>query len=161
MIGVEVRHAEMADAPFAALAVELEHRVQIRGMPVLPPVKLQQGDPRETEAVETLLHALGNDLRCHRPREWAPLGERGRVPAAGAREVAADEQLRAAVVVRHVEGVESRVGVLAQCLAGGIRVERRAVALHVGDLPEADEHARHLEPGCERDARRTTRSVNH
>ena len=45
--------------------------------------------------------------------------------------------------------------------AGGVRVERRAVALHVGDLPQSGEHARHLEPGPELDARRAKWSVGH
>ena len=161
MIGVEVGHAEVTDAAFAAQPIELEHRVEVPGVPVLPPVKLQQVDAREAKPLETLSDAVTNDLRRHRSGERAPLGERPRVSGAGLREIAAHEDLGAAVVVRHVERVEPRVGILAECLAGGVRIERPAVALHVGDLPQAGEHPRHLEPGRELDARRAKWSIGH
>src|SRR5258705_11631789 len=130
-------------------------------MPVLPPVKLQQVDVRKPEAIETLLYALAHDVRRHRPGERAPLGERGRLSGSGAGQIPADEDLGAAVVVRHVECVEPRIGVLAERLAGGVRIERLAVALHVRDLPQAGEYPRHLEPGAELDARRAKRSAGH
>jgi hypothetical protein len=41
-----------------------------------------------------------------------------------------------AVVIRHVERVEPGVGVLAERARRGIGIERRPVALHVGDLPQ-------------------------
>jgi hypothetical protein len=64
-------------------------------------------------------------------------------------------------VVRHVERVEPGVRVFAERLAGGVRIERRPVALHVGDLPQAGEHPRYLEPGAELDTRRAKWSVGH
>src|SRR5207249_1105630 len=114
MIGIEVGHAEVADAPFAAQPIELHHGVEIPGMSVLPPVKLQQVDARKTQALEALLDTLANDLRRHRPGKRAPLGARGRVTAAAARQIPAYEDLGAAIMIRHVEGVEPRVGVLAE-----------------------------------------------
>jgi hypothetical protein len=161
MIGVEVRHAEARDATLAAQPVELEHGVEVPGMPVLPPVELQQVDARKPEPLETLADSFANNFLRHRPGKWAPLGERPGLAASGLREIPADEELGAAVVVGHVERVESRVGVLLEGPAGGIRIEWLAVALHVGDLPETSEHARHLEAGPELDARRAKGSVGH
>jgi hypothetical protein len=67
MVAIEVGHAEVPDATFAAQPVELEHGVEVPGMPVLPPVKLQQIDARHAEAVEALLNTGANHVRCHRP----------------------------------------------------------------------------------------------
>src|SRR5438128_9399851 len=67
MIGIEVDHAEVADAPFAAQPIELEHGVEIAGMSVLPPVKLQQVDAQKAQALEAWLDDFSNDLQRHRP----------------------------------------------------------------------------------------------
>jgi hypothetical protein len=47
--------------PVAALPVELEHGVEVAGMPVLPPVELQQVDARDAEAVEPMPDARAHD----------------------------------------------------------------------------------------------------
>ena len=64
-------------------------------------------------------------------------------------------------MVRHVERVEPGVGVFAERLARGVRIERRAVTLHVGDLPQPGEHPRHLQSGPECEARRAKWSIGH
>ena len=68
------------------------------------------------------------------------------------------DQFRAAVVVGHVEGIEARSGVFEHCRRSRLPVERRAVALHIGDLPEAGHNAADLESGRKRD---TIRRVGH
>jgi len=83
------------------------------------------------------------------------------VSARGTRQIPADEDLGAAVVVGHVEHVEPRVGVLAEREGSGVLIEGLAVSLHVGDLPQTSEHPRHLEPGPELDTRRAQRSSGH
>ena len=50
-------------------------------------------------------------------------------------------------MVGHVEGVEARVGVGAQGLGGPVEVERPAVALHVGDLPQPGHDPADVEAG--------------
>ena len=44
MVGVEVGDTEVPDPALAAQTIELEHRVEISGVSVLPPVKLEQID---------------------------------------------------------------------------------------------------------------------
>ena len=77
------------------------------------------------------------------------------------REIPGHQDLGAAIVVRHIEGVEPGIGVLAEREGAGVRIERLAVALHVGHLPQAGEHPRHVESGPELDARRAKWSVGH
>src|SRR5206468_5726698 len=90
MIAVEVRHAELADPTLAAQSIELEHGVDVSGMPIVPPVELQQVDTREAEALQTLLDPFANDTRRHRPGKRAPLGECPRAGGVGLRDISAD-----------------------------------------------------------------------
>ena len=76
---------------------------------------------------------------------------RGALPTAGLH-AAAGDVLRAAVVVGHVEAVEAGRGIVGHGGGGGIEVEAAAVALHVGDLPEAGDDAADVETGGEGDA---------
>ena len=85
-----------------------------------------------------------HDLRRHRPGLRAPFGHGDRPPSPRiAREQPAGDQLGAAVVVGHVEGVEAVRGIGLRAHRRPLGVERRAVLLDVGDLPEAaDQPAR-------------------
>src|SRR5688572_1388109 len=58
----------------------------------------------------------------------------------------------AAIVVRHVECIEARLGIGLHLARQRQRIECASILLHVGDLPKAGEDAADLEIGCECDA---------
>ncbi len=153
MRGVEVGDSEAADQSFAPQRVEMFHRVEIGGMIKAPPVKLQQLDRLDAEPFPAALDAFADDRARHRPRRRAPFGE-GDGRRVGARDRPAGDQLGAAVVIRHVERVEAAPRIGEQRRGRGFAVEFAAVALHVGDLPQADDDARDFEIGRERRAGR-------
>ena len=62
--------------------------------------------------------------------------------------------LGAAVVVGHVEAVEAGLGIVGQWPPRPVGIEGAAVALHVGDLPQAGDDAADLEIGRQPDTGR-------
>ena len=97
--------------------------------------------------------AVAHDLRRHRPRLGAPLGEGAHALARRRREQRAGDDFGRAVVVGHVEAVEAGRGVVGQCGGALLRVERAAVTLHVGHLPQAGDQARDLQARRQQRAR--------
>ncbi len=115
-------------------------------MPERPPVELQEIDLVRLEPVQGALDRGTRRL----PAVIGPGGGHhlvktaGRVPgrtctrpAASSAVEAAGDILGAAVMVRHVEGVEAGLGIGGKVGGGALLIELLAVALHVGDLPEA------------------------
>ena len=146
MRGVEIGDAEAADQTFATQSVQMFHRVEIGGMLEAPPVKLQEVDGFDAEALAAALDALAHDLGRHRPRRRAPFGE-GFDLAGRALHRPAGDEFRAAIVIGHVEGVEAALGIGQQGRRRRLAVQLAAAALHVGDLPEAGEEAGDREIG--------------
>ena len=50
-------------------------------------------------------------------------------------------------MIGHVEAVEPGLGIGDHCRSGRVGIERLAAPLHVGDLPQAGDHAADLEAG--------------
>ncbi len=159
MRGVEIGHAEMADHALLAQRREFGHRIEPGEVLEAPPMQLQQIDRGDAEAIQAAAHAGAHHLRRHRPRRGAPFGEHGRRRAARAgrrraRQKAAGDQLGAAVMVGHVEGVETGARVVEHGRGRRLDVERPGRALLVGHLPQAGDDAADLQIRGEADARR-------
>ena len=75
MVGVEVRHAEMADAPFLLQRDKLLHGVDVAGVLEHPPMELQEVDGFDAKALQALGDASPHDVCGHRPGRGTPLGE--------------------------------------------------------------------------------------
>ena len=160
MVGVEICGAEVTDKSLVPESGQLVHGVEPAGMLERPPVELKKVDALGLHPAARPIDGRAHHLRRHRPGSGAPLGE-GRGPVAEARPDAAGgehavempgDDLGAAVVVGHVEGVEAGRGIGRQLRRGALRVERLAVAFHVCDLPQAGDHAADGEPRRELDA---------
>ena len=148
MAGVEVGHSQVRDRSFPAEPFEFGHRIDVAGMPELPPVELQQVQAIDTQAFETLPDPGADHIRRHGARRGNPLRKdfrSCRCTFAESAEKAAGDQLGAAIVIRHVECIEPGSGVVGQRIGAGIGIERPAAALHVRDLPEAHHHAGNFE----------------
>ena len=126
-------------SPSPAQAGELVQGVEPGRVLEAPPVELQEVEAGDAEAGEAFLDAGAHHLGGHRAGLGAPFGERDAAPAAG--EEAAGDELGAAVVVGHVEGVEAVADVGFQRVGAAVGVDGGSVLLEVGDLPEAADHA--------------------
>ncbi len=155
---VEIGDAKIADQPFAPQLVEFLHRVEIGGMLEAPPMELQEIDGRDAEAPQTELNADAHHVRRHRAGRRTPFGEddrsmrAGRLAAGEAGQEPSRDQLRAAVMVSHIESVEAHAGIFEHRRGSRLGVKRLAVALHVSDLPEPGYDAANVEFRRERDA---------
>ena len=152
MVGVEIGDPDMADQPLLAQPLQFVRRVEISEMIERPPMELEEVDRLDAEAPQTLLDAGANDGGRHRPRLRAPFGEGDRAPAPGralARQEPAGDQFGRAIMVGHVERVEAVADIGGKVVRRLFRVERRAPALHVGDLPQAGDDSADREAGRE------------
>ena len=147
----------MADLALRPELRQLGHGVEIGGMLIHPPMELQQVDALESHAGQAALDAGAHDRWRHGAGLGAPFGEGGGRLAAGAGDLAAPRQIEeaagddlgAAVVIGHVEAVEAGRGIAGHGRGTLVGIEGGAVALHIGDLPEAGDHAADLEIGRE------------
>ena len=131
-----------ADPALGLLGLELVQRVEPGGILEGPPVELQEIHLAHAEPLQPLLDAGAHHLGRHRLRRRAPFGEGERpLRPAPPRQQPSGHQLGAAVVIGHVEGVEAGIGIGAERVGRPVEVERRAVLLHVGDLPETRQDA--------------------
>ena len=119
--GVAVGQPQMPDASGRLVLGEHEEAVQPARIGVVPGVELQQVDAIGSQTGEGSRDRLVHGLLAGRPRLRHPLGEELDVIAAGGQ--GARDHLGRAVVVRHVEGGESRVGVGGQSADSRHRIE--------------------------------------
>ena len=123
-----------------------------------PPMELQEIDRSHAKAPQAHLDAGAHDFRGHRAGRRTPFGKRDGPMGAGgfaprdAGQEPSRDQFRAAVMVGHVESVEARSGVFEQSRRSRLPVELIAIALHIGDLPEAGDNAAQIESRRKRDA---------
>jgi hypothetical protein len=152
VVGIKVRHAEMADAPVLLQRNKLLHGIDVAWVFEHPPMELQEINGLDTEALKALGDTSPHDVCGHRPRRGAPLGESRRTlllgPSLHAQKTTCD-QLRTAVMVSHIEAVKAVAGIVGH--GGGCRVtiQEAAIPLHIGHLPKACDQTADLETGCE------------
>ena len=156
MARVEIGDAEAADQALTPQSVEMLHRVEIGGMLEAPPMELEKVDRLDAEAPAAALDAFAHDLGRHWTRRRAPFGEGDRTRGAGpfprrdALKHAAGDQFGAAVMIGHVERIESGPRVVEQDRGRRLAVEFAPAALHVRHLPQAGDDPADLEVGRER-----------
>jgi hypothetical protein len=148
VVRVEVGEAEMPDAALVPQRHQLLHAVDVAGVLVGPPMKLQEIDGIHIEPLQALRDAGAHHVAGHGSGRRAPLGEGARAFRAEPLQEAARDELRAAVMVGHVEAVEARSRIFRHGRGSGIPVEQRAAAFHVGHLPEAGDDPADLEARC-------------
>ena len=112
-----------------------------------PPMKLQQIDAFDAQPVEPILYTSADDLGCHRAGRGAPLGECGGTVFGwiSFKQMLGDD-LGAAIVIGHVEGLKPVPGIGLQVVGGLDRIKVRAAAFHIGDLPKTGDNARDRQP---------------
>ena len=147
MVGVEIGHPQLRDPALAAQRHQLAHRIEIGRVLEQPPMQLQQVDPVDAEASETAADAGAHHVAGHLPGHRAPFGEHGGPGGSGRQpaEQPADNVLRTAVMVGHVEAVEACRDVVGQRVGRPVLVQWAAVTLHVGHLPQAGHDPADLE----------------
>ena len=138
VIRVEVRRADMEDAPFLLQRDKLLlHRcsrdVRTSAM------ELQEVNGFDTKALQALGDASPDDDVCgHRSRRGTPLSEGRRTrllgPSLHAQKSTGD-QLRTAVVVGHIETVKAVAGIVGHGGCCGVAIQEAAIPLHIGHLP--------------------------
>ena len=156
VIGVEIGHPQMGDQPLVLQLHELFHGVDIAGMLVHPPMQLKQVYFLGPEPLEAFLDRGTHGFRRHDARLRAPLGQHARLRVradidgalAVALKQAPRDQLGAAVMVRHVEGVETGAGVVRHGIGRLIGLEQVAVPLHIRDLPQAGDNGADFKAGA-------------
>ena len=147
VIGVKVGQSQVMDLAALAQLHQACHGIEIARVGVVPPVELHQVDALDSESAAPLidprLHARGR----HLIGLGAPFGES--VCGAGARlaQKLARDQLGAAVVVGHVEGIEPGLGIVGQVLDRWPDLEQASIALHVGHLPKAGDQSWDVQSG--------------
>ena len=146
----------MTDFAFVLKFLQAGHSVQVGGVPVVPPVKLEQVEAVHVHAAQRHVNGVFHDRTGHRHRSGNPLGEgvhtcEGFRPLPGSQLTAKlpDEVLCRAVVVGQVPSGETRFHVREH---GYHRRGRVNTPMSTGNLPHAVQQAagfhirRELEP---------------
>ena len=123
-------------------------------------MELQKIDAVDAHAVERTLHAFPHDLAGDwHGSVWHPFGESlDRAACVRLQEVARN-QLRAAVMVGHVEACQPLLDVALHGGGSSRWIDRLATALHVRDLPQARHGPADGEAGRQFDALELLRRV--
>lgn len=140
MGGVEIGQAELADQAGLLELLQPEEAIQPVGIGIVPGVELQQVDPVHLQTVERPLHCGAHLLASHRARRRHPLGQQLHLPGLRSAAEAPGDDLRRAVMVGHIKGVQPGGGVGRHRPGGFIGIELAAAALHIGDLPQSGQH---------------------
>ena len=132
--------------------LQMQQAVDPARIGIAPRMELQQIDPAGPKPLQRSLDRRTHVAERQRPRLRHPLREQlHRLRRARSFAQMARHDLGRPVVIGHVERGEAGVDVGAKRARGRLGVERAAVALHVGDLPQAGEHAGDGEIGGQRD----------
>ena len=161
MIGVEIGQPEVRDLSFLTESGQNLQRIDITGVTIVPPVKLEQVDALDPEPFEPLGHACANHLLAHLSRLGTPLGADPHGKIGPARHQFACDQFGAAVVIGHVETVEAALGVVSKRTRRHRAIELRPASLHVGNLPQTGEQSRQLQTRGQFDTVRHDRTRAH
>ncbi len=149
---VHVRQADVRDQSLGLQRLQMPQAVDPARIGIAPRMELQQIDPARPKPLQRPFDRRTDVVERQRPRLRHPLREqlhgmrRARTLAQMAR-----HDLGRPVVIGHVERREAGVDVDAKGPRRGLGVKRAAVALHVGDLPQAGQHAGDGEIGGQRD----------
>ena len=147
MRGIHIREPQMADAPLVLQVLQVEQRVEPRRVGVVPGVELQQVDRLRAQTRERPFNRGTYVGGSHRPRCRHPLREELHAIGIAGGPALPRNELGRAVVVGHVERREPGLHVRRHGSGRGVEVEHASVTLHVGDLPQAGDHARDRQAG--------------
>ena len=143
---IEIRDAKLGDQPLLAQTRQFVEGVEPFRMLECPPVELKKVDALDSKPGQPLFHPRPHHVACHRSGWRAPLREGARSRDATAGQQVAGDDLGAAIMVGHVEGVEPFRGVGGKPVGAGFRVDHLPVLFDIGDLPQPGQDARDLQP---------------
>ena len=144
VIGVEIGQTDFTNQAFLAQPHQARQRVQIFGRLILPPVELHAVHPWQIQPTQRGFNPGPDVIQRHFARRRAPFRQdRWGCLASLSQQLVgfARDNLGAAIVVGHVETVETVTGVIGQRLGCGIQVEGFPVTFPIGHLPKASDDA--------------------